>query len=527
MIRATNRFCDLGSRISIPGSRMSGRRLTGGSARVALAGITQRGGRPMPGRLLVSLSLGLFVALSVQTRPLAGQQRGDLAFVGGRVVDPASGTDRVVNVLVRGDRIAAITDQRVEADRTVDVTGLVVAPGFLDILATPTPDVEPQRYKIKDGVTTVIQMHGGPVNIADYYRTMEEAGSLVNYGMSVGHTSIRIAAGVTDGGRAATKQEVTRMRSIAERAVGEGAVGIGFGINYVPGSSYEEIVAMFDVAARHDVPAHVHSRYKGSVFPGTIIQSVQEVIAAAAITGASTQIVHLASSAIGSMDAALEMIEGARRNGVDIVADIHPYLANSTSLESALYDPGWEERFGGITYDSIMLVETGERLTEESFRYWREQGATIITFFIPKHEVVMALQHPLVMITSDGIIRDGKGHPRGAGTFAHVLGQLTREEGHLTLMEALRKMTVMPAQRLERAAAEMRHRGRLAVGSFADITVFDPNTVIDRATYLNPAQYSEGVRYVVVNGTMVLDDGVFVDGVAPGRPIRRSPEGDR
>ncbi len=260
------------------------------------------------------------------------------------------------------------------------------------------------------------------------------------------------------------------------------------------------------------------------MFPETIVQSVQEVIAAAAITGASAQVVHLASSAIGSMDACLDMIAGARRNGVDIMADIHPYLANSTRLESALYDPGWEERFGGVTVDSIMLVDTGERLNAATFAEWREKGATIVTFFIPKTEMLMALRHPLVMITSDGIILDGKGHPRGAGTFAHVLGQLTREEGHLTLMEALRKMTIMPAQRLERAAPSMRHRGRLATGAYADITVFDANAIIDRATYLNSAQYSEGVRYVVVNGTLVLDRTQFVPGAVPGRPIRHDPE---
>jgi dihydroorotase len=167
-----------------------------------------------------------------------------------------------------------------------------------------------------------------------------------------------------------------------------------------------------------------------------------------------------------------------------------------------------------------MLVDTGERLNAETFELWRERGATIVTFFIPKNEMLLALKHPLVMITSDGVIVDGKGHPRGAGTFAHVLGRLTREEGHLTLMEALRKMTIMPAQRLEQAAPSMRHRGRLSQGAYADITIFDPTTVIDRATYLNSAQYSEGVEYVIVNGTVVLDGGELVTDAAPGRAVR-------
>lgn len=457
--------------------------------------------------------------------PLAAQESGDIAIVGGRVVDPASGTDRVQNVLIRGERIVAITDEPVTASRVIDASGLVVAPGFVDILARIRPSHEPQRYKIKDGVTTVVSMHGGPVDIAGWYAAFEAEGSLVNYGTTVGHPDVREAAGVTDLYAPASKAQLVRMREIAAQAIQAGAVGIGFGINYTPGASYEEIIAMFDVAAQHGVPAHVHSRYKGSVFPETIVQSVQEVIAAAAITGASAQVVHLASSAIGSMDVSLEMIEGARRHGIDVMADIHPYLANSTQLESALYDPGWQERFGGVTYDSIMLVDTGERLNEETFEYWREKGATIITFFIPKDEMLMALRHPHVMVASDGVIVGGKGHPRGAGTFTHLLGRLTRDEGHLTLMEALRKITIMPAQRLERAAPSMRYRGRLSVGAFADITVFDPNAIIDRATYLDSAQYSEGVHYVLVNGTVVLDRSEFVDGVAPGQPVRHPQTG--
>lgn len=462
----------------------------------------------------------LLTALLVPSA-LFAQERGDLAIVGGRVVDPASGLDAVRNVLVRDDRIVTITESRVEAARTIDATGLVVAPGFIDILARIRTSREPQRYKVKDGVTTVISMHGGPVDVDGWYRSFDSDGSLVNYGTTVGHPDVRAAAGLTDLYAPASLDQRRAMKRIAAEAIEAGAVGIGFGINYTPGASYEEVVDMFQVAADHGVPAHVHSRYKGSVFPETIVQSVQEVIAAAAVTGASCQIVHLASSAIGSMDASLEMIAGARRHGVDIMADIHPYLANSTRLESALYDPGWEERFGGVTVDSIMLVDTGERLNAETFETWRERGATIVTFFIPKDEMLMALKHPLVMVTSDGVIVGGKGHPRGAGTFAHVLGQLTREEGHLTLMEALRKMTIMPAERLEQAAPSMRHRGRLALGAYADITVFDPNTIIDRATYLNSAQYSEGVEYVIVNGTVVLDAGEFVERATAGRAIRR------
>ena len=467
--------------------------------------------------LIQALALAVLAVGCTSTEPTA-----DITIVGGRVIDPASGTDAVRTVLIRNGRIVGITDEKIEvADRVIDATGLVVAPGFIDILAHIPNDAEPQRFKIMDGVTTVISMHGGPVDIEGWYAGFEAEGSLVNYGTTVGHSAIRQAAGVTDRYAAATPGQIEAMRPIAAEAIEAGALGIGFGINYVPGSSYEEIVALFDVAAEYRVPAHVHSRYKGSVFPETIVQSVQELIAAAAITGASTQVVHLASSGVGSMATCLSMIEGARAHGVDIMADIYPYQANSTRLESALYDEGWQERFGGITYDSIMLVETGERLNEETFRYWREEGATIITFFIPKDEIVMALENPNVMVASDGVIVNGKGHPRGAGSFSRVLGRFVRDEGHITLMEALKKMTIMPAQRIEGAAQSMKERGRLGVGAFADITIFDPTTIIDRATYREPAQYSAGIHYVLVNGTLVVDNGELVPNATPGKPVRR------
>ncbi len=462
------------------------------------------------------------MVLGVTLLPLLTQltfaQQADLAIINGRVMDPASGLDAVRTVVITGDRITNITDQPVRARRTIDARGLVVSPGFVDILAHLRPSYEPQRYKIKDGVTTVISMHGGPVDIAGWYGGFGDS-ALINYGTAVGHPATRDAAGATDDYQPATIEQRRSMREIAARAIREGAVGVGFGINYTPGASYEEIVDLFGVAASQGVPAHVHSRYKGSVFPETIVQSVQEVIAAAAITGAKAQVVHLASSAIGSMEASLDMIAGARHNGVDIMIDMHPYLANSTRLESALYDPGWEERFGGVSVDSIMLVRNGERLNDSSFAYWRKEGATIVTFFIPEDEVLMGLEHPLMMITSDGVIVNGRGHPRGAGTFARVLGRFVRERGHLTLMQAPRKMTIMPAERVEEGAPSMQQRGRIARGAYADITIFDPNTIIDRATYLNSAQYSEGVRYVIVNGTVVLDAGEFVDDVTPGLPI--------
>lgn len=450
------------------------------------------------------------------------QEQVDVIIRGGRVVDPATNTDAVMDIAVKDGRIVARGNLAGShsAEREIDASGLVVAPGFIDLLARLTTDEESQYYKVTDGVTLVLNMHGGPVDHVSYEQRFSESGSLIHYGTTVGHGSLRRAVGVTDSRKAASPQQILQMQQLAARAIRDGAVGVGFGVNYVPGASHDEVLALFEVAAEHGVPCHLHVRFKGSVPPGTIVAALSEVIANAAITGASAQAVHLASSGVGSMEKALEMIRGARERGIDVAADVYPYLANSTNLASALYDPGWEERFGGITYGDIELVETGERLTEESFKKYRETGASIITHFIPEVELIRALRDPNVMVASDGIIRRGKGHPRGAGSFSRLLGYWVREKKALPLMDALRKITIQPAQRLEKSVPAMGRKGRLEVDTDADITIFDPETIRDRATYQKSAQTSVGIRYVLVAGQVVIDGGELVAGIKAGRLLR-------
>jgi len=262
----------------------------------------------------------------------------------------------------------------------------------------------------------------------------------------------------------------------------------------------------------------VHLRDAGNTVPG-IFESLQEVIANAAVSGASLHVVHINSMAQSKTPEALRMIEGARARGLDVTTEAYPYIAGSSRLESALFDPGWQEKLGA-SYSDLLWTATGERLTPESFERYRKLGGGVVIFSNTEEMVRLALAHPLVMIASDGRIIDGKGHPRGAGTYARVLGKYVREEKIMPLMDAVRKSTLMPAQRLEAMAPDMRQKGRLKVGADADIAVFDPQRVIDKATYENPAQYSQGFRYVLVEGTFVVRDGKLQDGVAPGRGIR-------
>ena len=177
-----------------------------------------------------------------------------------------------------------------------------------------------------------------------------------------------------------------------------------------------------------------------------------------------------------------------------------------TDIKSAIFNEGWQEVFG-IDYRDLQWAATGERLTKESFERYRKQGGMVAVFSMTEEIVETALKHPLTMIASDGILQNGKGHPRTAGTYSRVLGRYVRERGALSLMDALRKMTLMPAQRLERRVPSMKNKGRIRVGADADLVVFDARSVIDKSTYDEPAKYAEGTRYVLVNGVIVVKDG--------------------
>jgi N-acyl-D-aspartate/D-glutamate deacylase len=448
-------------------------------------------------------------------------QQYDLVIANGRVMDPATGLDTVRNIGVRGDKIASISASPLRGKEVVDAKGLVVSPGFIDLHSHgQTP--ENYRFKARDGVTTALEMEVGVSPVPAWYAE-REGHALINFGATVGHIPARMAV-LHDSGtflprdkamgpaNAAQRREVL---DLLNRGIDAGALGIGMGIAYVTEATREEIYEVFRLAAQRKQTIFVHMRNSGPVEPG-VIDSLQEVLADAAGSGASLHIVHITSTGLRETGLCLEMIAGARQRGVDVTTEAYPYTAGMTDISSAIFAEGWQQRTGGITYSDLQWALTGERLTAESFARFRTLGGMVAIHSIPEEVVRTAMSNPLVMIASDGIMQEGKGHPRAAGTYARVLGRYVREQQVMSLMAALRKMTVMPADRLG-----LKAKGRLAVGADADITVFDPARVTDRATFEQPAQYSEGIPYVVVGGVVVVRDSRLDESRLPGRGLHR------
>lgn len=559
--------------------------------------------------MLTIIVIGASVVASACGGPAAPPTEStalDVVIAGGRVVDGTGAPWFGADVGIRNDRIVEIGDLRdAEARRRIDATGLVVAPGFIDMLGQSEFNVlvdHRAASKITQGITTEVTGEGdsiGPLNdrmiearrptyehfgITADWRTLDEyftrletrARPTINVATFVGAGGVREYVIGTDD-RPATPAELDEMRRLVAEAMTHGALGLSSSLQYMPDrfASTDELVELAKVAAQHGGIYITHQRSEGNA----ILDSLEEVFTVAEQADIPAEIWHLKAAYRanwGRMPEVLERLEAARARGLDISANQYPYAAASNSLDACLplwvreggvepmierlQDPEqrariraemaapnvttWENQYYGsgggdgvlVTsvlneelreYEGLTVTEIAERMGTDPRDaimdlVVADRGETsCITFIMDEDDVRLALSHPLVSIDTDssaraedGPLSESKSHPRAWGTFARILGKYVREEGLLTLEEAIRKMTSRPAARVR-----LFDRGILRPGMAADVTVFDPATIRDVATFDDPNHYSEGIRYVLVNGRLVIDEGEITD-ERPGRALR-------
>lgn len=435
-------------------------------------------------------------------------------FHGGRIIDPANHVNSLLNIMTDNGRIVWVGNGTPSADRTVDVTGQIVAPGFLDIHMHEDPvvdghirqDIFPMMLRM--GVTTAVGGNCG-INVydpGDYLDLVDREGVCVNVAMLAGHEYFRKAAGGTDIYAGISPAQKEAMATGLQKALSRGCMGISFGLRYVPGADRDEFfrAASCCTGTGKLIASHVRDDADG------IFDAIDEFCAAGVEFHLPVQISHIGSmGGFGQMERVLQQIDAYRLNGLDIAMDCYPYFAFSTRIGTPTYDPGWLERYH-CGYDVLEFSEgkyKGQRATKETFDEIRRDFPECITVchVMQEQDIRLAYRHPGVMVGSDGLMSDGQGHPRAAGSFPRFLATFARD-GDLTLYEAVEKITAAPANRLG-----LTQKGRLNVGADADITVFNFRTIQDRATFRQPTLPPDGISYVMIGGEFALE---------PGKPIQ-------
>ena len=429
---------------------------------------------------------------------------------GGHVIDPANGIDQIKNIFIEDGKIAAVCEDRPQADRVIDATGKIVTPGFIDIHLHEDPLEDGQirqcifHMMLRQGVTTAVGGNCG-INVADpveYLDQVDRQGTAVNVALYAGHEYFRKAAGAEDIYAKATREERVAMERGIEKALAGGCVGVSFGLRYVPGADRDEFfrAAKACQAGNKLIASHVRDDADG------VFAAIDEFCAAGVEYGLPVQISHIGSmGGFGQMAGVLDQIDGYAHRGLDIMLDCYPYFAFSTRLGTPTYDPGWLDRYH-CDYDVLEFCEgefKGQRATAETFAKVRREFPECITVchVMKEEDVRMAFRHPRVMLASDGLTNQGQGHPRAAGSFPRFLAEFAKK-GTLSLPQAVEKMTVLPARRLG-----LVNKGHLGVGADADVTVFDYAAVKDTATFAQPALAPQGIEYVFVGGELALEQG--------------------
>nr|WP_281254256.1 amidohydrolase family protein [Mumia flava] len=489
----------------------------------------------------------------------------DTLLRGARVIDPGTTFDGDADVLVRDGRIAALGPDLAVPDGAdvLDVAGLVVGPGFVD-LHSHVHSIAGQRLQAMDGVTTALDLEAGLMPVAAAYANAAREGRPLNYGFSASWGTARAQAhlgiepdarfetglallGEPQWQRSSSPRELAHWLSLLERELGDGALGIGILLGYAPRTDPAELTAVARLAASAGAPTYTHVRELVEADPTTPVDGSEELMIAAAETGAAMHHCHVNSTSRRHVDRVLAMLDRSRASGSRMTVEAYPYGAGSTGVGAYFLAP---ERLGawGIGPSSIVMVETGERIENETrLREIRasDPGAECIVEFLDERDPAdrevlhQALAFPDAIVASDamplmwggGVLdtRDwplppGAGtHPRTSGTFAKSLRTMVRETGTWTWLEAFRRCSFLPARVLDEVAPGAAAKGHLGIGADADLVVLDPDRISDAATYLDATRPSVGVQHLLVGGVPVVRDGDLLTDAYPGKALRGEP----
>jgi N-acyl-D-amino-acid deacylase len=432
-----------------------------------------------------------------------------------------------VSIGVSGGKIAAISGGRLTGRRAVDASGRVVLPGFIDFHSHVDCKPFSAQCLARQGATTTIG--GGRGFDGSAILNVKEQGFLINHGFFVSHSfTLRKAAGIDDPYRAATADEIRTMAALAEKFLESGTFGIHFGLEFVPGTSEGELLALAETARRHRRVIMIHMREDGAA----ALDSFGELFRVIRASGVSAHILHLAYMVgfTGVMGKALGLIDGARAGGCDVTADTGVYDAFPACLGSPILDSGWEKGYGqGVTTGNLLIssgIHAGEFCTDESFAYLRgEFPNTLVTAFVlDESEIAKALKRDYVFVSTnaaDGPHWERVGHPETAGTYPKLLRKYVLDEKLLSLHEAVRKISAGPARRFGIAG-----KGEIREGWDADLVIADLGRVRDRADYVgrgDPNGRPDGIDYVIVNGVPIVENGELLPGMRPGRMLELPP----
>lgn len=490
----------------------------------------------------------------------------DVVILNGRVIDPETKFDDIRNVGIIDGKISVISEKVISGKKVIEATGKVVSPGFIDLHAHGQ-NIGDYRMQAMQGVTTMLELESGVLPVGDWYDAQSKKNLPLNYGCAAGWTYARIATFSKSKPEAtaayfqnAQKDNDWKMNianpaqndqiiGLVQQGLDEGGLGIGINAGYAPGYGQKEYYALAEMAVQNKVATYTHVRYASNMEPQSSYEAVKELISNAGLTGAHMHLCHINSTSLKDIESIIPLVDDAKKKGFNITVGAYPWGAASTVVGAAMFSGDkWRERMGS-TANNFQLGTT--RMTEEELTDYQtnKPGTFIVWHFLDESNPAdlalldRSVLHPDILIESDEMFwmemdqeghitnydgdawplpEDAFSHPRSNGTFAKILRSYVRERQLMTLSEAIRKMSLMPAQTLEEFVPQMKKKGRIQEGMDGDIVIFDPNTIADVGTYEDPNHPAVGVQALLVNGILVVENGELITSSSPGKAIRRN-----